>query len=141
MRSICLDASLAVDILLATPLQERLLNLWTEWAEEPVYFVVPELFHAEVMSGIRRQMYRKQLTPAEAELAYQELCSLTVDTVGLRELMGRVWELANQFAVSHPYDLFYLALAEREAIECWTTDKRFANLVGGRFRQVRLVGA
>lgn len=52
-------------------------------------------------------------------------------------LSVRATELAHQFGLQATYDAYYLALAEREGCELWTSDTKMWRAVGGKFPWVR----
>ncbi len=49
-------------------------------------------------------------------------------------------ELAHQYGLPAAYDAHYLALAEREGCEYWTTDERLWNAVKAQLPWVRWLG-
>jgi len=118
---ICLDASLLVDLMLPTT-ATRIVRLWREWLNREVDFVAPTLVFSEVASALRRLRSQEQITPEEALAGYDAFLNISLSPVSDKELARRAWELADLLRLRRPYDMFYVALAEREGCELWTTD-------------------
>ena len=55
-------------------------------------------------------------------------------------LMDAAWMWARTVNAPRLYDMFYLALAEKEQCDLWTADRRFVRLVGSRSNYCRWVG-
>jgi predicted nucleic acid-binding protein len=118
---ICLDASLLVDLMLPTP-GARIARLWREWVIRGFELLAPTLVFSEVASALRRLRSQGQITPEEAMAGYDAFLSISLSPVSDKELARRAWELADLLGLRRPYDMFYVALAEREGCELWTTD-------------------
>jgi predicted nucleic acid-binding protein len=119
---ICLDASLLVDLMIPTT-ATRVVRLWREWLNHEIEFLAPTLVFSEVASALRRLRSQGEITPDEALAGYDAFLNLGFSPVSDKELARRAWELADLLGLRRPYDMFYVALAEREGCELWTTDK------------------
>lgn len=100
------DASAIAELLLARPRAEAIRNALAEHTE----LHVPEHFHVEVLSVLRRYSIRRELSElraAEALTGLQELRTLTYPVI---ELASAIWELRAGLTA---YDAAYLALARR----------------------------
>ena len=118
---ICLDASLLVDLMLPTT-AARIAELWREWLNRGIELLAPTLVFSEVASALRRLRSQGQITPEEALAGYDAFLSISLSPVSDKDLARRAWELADLLRLRRPYDMFYVALAEREGCELWTTD-------------------
>jgi len=137
---VCVDASLAVQWLIPTqqgPLAESLLQSWDQAGTE---LIGPPLFDAEVTSAIRLHVYFKRLLPAQGEKAFLFYRELGVKIVSPPELPRVAWELAKEYHLPRTYDMQYLAVAELEDCEFWTSDKRLVNSLQGKTSRIRWVG-
>jgi predicted nucleic acid-binding protein len=118
---ICLDASLLVDLMLPTT-ATKIVDLWREWLTRGIQFLAPTLVFSEVASALRRLRAQGQITGDEALAGYDAFLDIGLLAVSDQELARRAWELADLLRLRQPHDMFYVALAEREGCELWTTD-------------------
>jgi len=126
---VCLDASLALKLLVVEDDSARARSLWRSWTARGVEVVAPGLFVFECASVLRRMVVRRDL---EEELARSAFGLLLVMPVSLRApdgLLERAWDLARDLDRPTAYDCFYLGVAELLDIECWTADRRLFNAV------------
>ena len=101
--------------------------------------VAPSFFLAEVASVIRRKVGRQELTPEDGQEALDVLESVEVRLVWDFDLIQRAFHLAGELRQPTIYDTVYLAVAEREQCDLWTSDARFAEAAPTRYPFVRLV--
>jgi predicted nucleic acid-binding protein len=94
---------------------------------------VPEHFHVEVLSVLRRHALTRRLTEARAGRALSDLAALRVITYPVVNLMLPIWRLRANLSV---YDAAYLALAQRLDAGLITLD---AGLAEAAARDGRLV--
>ncbi len=137
---VCVDASLVVQWLIPTeqdPLAESLLEVWDQAGTE---LVSPPLFDAEVTSAIRKYVYFKRLLPRQGEEAFRYYCELGVKIISPPGLSQLAWELAKKFNLPRTYDMQYLAVAELEDCELWTSDKNLVNSLKGKNERIKWVG-
>jgi len=138
--SVCIDASLALIWLLPAEQDETASILRRKWDEEGVEVVTAPLFHAEVTSVLRQQVYFKRLLPEEGEeafSAYSKIGVKSADNPGIQEV---AWELAKKFNLPRTYDMQYLAVAELIECELWTNDQRLINSLQGKVSRIKWVG-
>lgn len=114
-------------------------ELWLKWGANRTDIMGPPLLFSEVTSVIREMVYRQRITPASGEEAFQKFQSMELTVVSFPGLYQRAWQLAVQFNQPRAYDAQYLAVAERESCEFWTTDRRLYNAVQPALPWVRLV--
>jgi predicted nucleic acid-binding protein len=111
-----------------------------KWNETGVVMVGPAIFHAEVTSVIRKHVYFKRILPDEGEEAFSLSSGMEIGILDGPEIRKRAWQLAKEFNLPVCYDMHYLAVAELEDCELWTTDRKLVGLSRGKNRRVRWVG-
>lgn len=137
---VCIDASLAVKLLVQEPYSERVASLWRGWIEEDVEPIVPSFFPFEVTSTIRRKCVRKQLTDEEAEEAFNIFATLDFVVLRPKALLKEAWDMAKEFGLPTLYDTAYLALAKLCDCEFWTADEVLINSLQGKLPWVKWIG-
>jgi len=138
--SVCIDASLALTWLLAVEQNEIANALRRKWDEDGVEIITAPLFHAEVTSVLREQVYFKRLLPEEGEEAFSYYLDIGVRSIDSPRIQQRAWELAQKFNLPRTYDMQYLAVADIKDCELWTNDKRLVNSLQGKITRVKWVG-
>ena len=139
-NSVCVDASVAVAWLSYEQHTASANALRREWRDKGVQMVGPPLFHAEVTSTLRQYVYFKRILPEEGEEAFSIYLDIPIRIIDDPEVQKKAWELAKKFNLPRTYDMQYLAVAELENCELWTSDKRLANSLQGRVKRIRWVG-
>ena len=124
---ICLDASLALKLLVVEEDSARARSLWRSWIAAGVEVAAPGLFVFECVSALRRMVVRKDLEEERASSAIGLLRTMPVSLRAPRGLVERAWDIARELDRPTAYDSFYLGLAELLDIECWTADRRLFN--------------
>ncbi|MBI5653899.1 MAG: type II toxin-antitoxin system VapC family toxin [Chloroflexi bacterium] len=71
--TVCIDANLALKLVLPEADRPRVLGLWKTWLDHQIQVVAPPLFLYEGASAIRGQVYRGLLSAEEGELAFRNL--------------------------------------------------------------------
>lgn len=95
------DASVAVEYLLRTPLGQRIAP-----RIEAADLIAPELLDAEVLAVLRRILLAGRLTAARARAALDDLASWEVRRLAHRPLFEEAWALRHSVS---GYDALYLA--------------------------------
>jgi len=98
------------------------------------------MFHAEVISVLREQVFFRRMTPAEGEEGYSVYLDIPIRIIDNPAVYRRAWELAAEHNQRRTYDMQYLAVAEMEDCELWTADKRLYNSLKGKNNRVRWIG-
>jgi len=93
----------------------------------------PHHLAAEVTNVLRRGVAHGSISPEVAALARADLLDLTLTLYAFEPLAERVWELRDTVAT---FDAWYVALAERLAVELATLDTRLVRAPGPRCRFV-----
>jgi predicted nucleic acid-binding protein len=121
---IVLDSSALLEILLRTPLAERLMDRAFEASER---LHAPHLLDVEVTQVLRRLVQRKEVTVARAEQALDDLSKLVIERHEHQPLVSRVWQLRDSISA---YDGVYVALAEALDAPLVTCDAKLAGAHG-----------
>ena len=137
---VCIDASLALTWLLSVEQNEIANALRWKWDDAGVEIIAPPLFHAEVTSVLRQQVYFKRLPPEEGEEAFSTYLEMGVKSIDSPRIQEGAWKLAKKFNLPRTYDMQYLAVAELNDCELWTNDKRLVNSLQEKVSRIRWVG-
>ena len=138
--SVCIDASLALAWLFVEAHGEQADSLWKEWENDAVELVAPSMFHAEVISSLRKNVYFKRILPEEGEHLFSLYSEIPVRIIDGQEIYRIAWRLAKEYELPVCYDMQYLAVAEIENCDFWTLDRKLVNTVRGKNRRVKWVG-
>ena len=121
-----IDSNVAVKSILSA--SDSLDVFWKEVDQGNITPCAPRLWLSEITSTVRFLVTQKVLTPNEAEEVLRTIHGLRVEILNEdEELSLRALELAGKLGQSKAYDAFYLALAEKLAVDFWTMDERLAN--------------
>lgn len=137
---VCIDASLALTWLLPVEHNEVANTLRRKWDESGVEIITAPLFHAEVTSVLREQVYFEKLLPEEGEEAFSAYLEMGVKSIDSPEIQKKAWGLAKRFNLLRTYDMQYLAVAELRGCELWTNDKRLINSLQGKVSRIKWLG-
>lgn len=125
------DASAIAELLLARPAAARIRAALSEHPE----LHVPEHFHVELLSVLRRYAIRGELSRRRAAEALAALADLRAVRYPVIELAEAVWDLRSELTA---YDAAYLALARRLDVGLVTLDKGLAEAAAKEGRLVLL---
>jgi predicted nucleic acid-binding protein len=114
------------------------MEVLTDWQVGAVLFRCPDLVPSELGSTFLRAVRRDRITIENAAVSIQNLLRVDYDLQPSAPLVARAFEIARQHN-QRIYDCFYVALAEREAIEFWTGDERLFNALHAHFPCVRFI--
>jgi predicted nucleic acid-binding protein len=123
---IVLDASALLEILLRTPLAERLMERALDSAER---MHAPHLLDVEIAQVLRRLVQRNELAVPRAEQALDDLFKFVIERHDHQSLVSRVWQLRDSISA---YDGVYVALAEALDAPLLTCDAKLAGAHGHR---------
>lgn len=122
MTGYVIDASVAVEYLLRTPLGVTLAD-----TVENSSLAAPELLDPEVMSALRRAVLTGRLEEARAVMALGDLAIWPIDRISHRALALSAWEHYSNVCA---YDAFYVAAAHAMGVPLLTADGRLARSTG-----------
>jgi predicted nucleic acid-binding protein len=125
------DTSAIGEVLLDRPLAPAIRAVLAEHSA----IHVPEHFHVEAISMLRRWALRGELGERRWAQALTELRELRVVRYSVSELCDAVWELRNSLTA---YDAAYLALARRLGLSLITCDGGLAQAARGEGRLAEL---
>jgi predicted nucleic acid-binding protein len=125
------DASAIAEVLLARP---RAGTVRAALSPHPELHV-PEHFHIELLSVLRRYAIRGELGERRAADALAALADLRALTYPVIELADAIWDLRAELTA---YDAAYLALARRLGVGLVTLDKGLATAAAKEGRLVLL---
>lgn len=125
------DASAVAEVLLRRP-RASSVSAILAWHPE---LHVPEHFHIEVMSALRRRLLHGDVSEVGAARALASLAALRALSYPVRELIVPIWSMRANLSV---YDAAYLALAQRLDVGLITLDGALAKAAA---RDGRLVSA
>ena len=118
MTRFVIDASVAVEYLLRTPLGLTVAN-----TIDSASLVAPELMDAEVLSVLRRAVLTGRLKEARAGMAVADLARWPVDRISHQTLAAMAWQYYRNVSA---YDAFYVAAARSHGIPLMTADGRLS---------------
>jgi len=113
------DASAVAEVLLVRPRASAVRAALVPHPE----LHVPEHFHVELLSVLRRYAIRRELSERRAAEALAALADLRALTYPVIELANEIWDLRAELTA---YDGAYLALARRLDVGLVTLDKGLA---------------
>lgn len=132
-RTIALDASFALALVVEGPASAACAERMTGWVEEDRRIVAPDLWLSEALSGLRKLAFHGAITDEQAARAVDDLFTLGVEPVTpTSELCHRALSWSADLGQARTYDALYLAVAEAHDAELWTLDDRLAR----RARQI-----
>lgn len=137
MNSVCVDASFALKLVLPEAESSRVAATWEEWQDRGISVISPWLFAFEVLSVLRRKVFRNELTATEGRRAWEILSDLAIELRHEDALWMRAWDLASKYNRPTVYDLVYVALAGLTDCELWTADRRLVNATGLKKLRIR----
>jgi len=137
---VCVDANLALKLVLVEEDSPKAQQLWATWVDTDVEIVAPPRLAFEGTSVICNKLYRGLVPPEEAELMFKAFHLLGVRLLYPDGLHERAWELVKRFNRPQAYDSHYLALAEILSLELWTADERLCNAVKHELSWVKWLG-
>lgn len=125
--NVCVDASLALMLLLPHELSSNVEALWRSWIDSETQVVTAPLFFAEVTSVLRESVHFGRILPEEGERAFGNFLKLGVKGIDPADLQQVAWEMAKKYGRLRVYDAQYLAVARTLGCELWTADRRLIN--------------
>ncbi len=125
------DASAVAEILLRRARASSVSAILAEHTEVHV----PEHFHIEVMSALRRCLLHGDVSEVGAARALASLAALRALSYPVRELIAAIWDKRANLSV---YDAAYLALAQRLDVGLVTLDGALADAAERDGRLVRI---
>ena len=136
--TVVVDANVALKWVLPEELTEEALALRDFWEQAAERVIAPPIFRPEVTNVLHRHVRRGYLSRHDAAEALDVLIA-AVTPEEPTGIYGRALTLAGELGQGAAYDALYLALAESQACEMWTNDRRFAREARPHFKLVRML--
>jgi len=141
MMEVCVDASLAIKVVVTEADSDKADALFDQWASEETQLIAPVFFEVETDSILRQKAsLRRELTADQAQRAFASLRALPIKTKHSSEQRERAWEIAREFQFPTVYDATYLALAELRRCQFWTADEKLFKQVRSKLTFVQWLG-
>jgi predicted nucleic acid-binding protein len=138
---VCVDASLAIKVVVPEAGSDKADALFDQWAGADIQLIAPVFFEVETDSILRQKTsLRGELTVDQAQRAFASLQALPITTKHSAEQRQRAWEIAREFQFPTVYDATYLALAELSKCEFWTADEKLFKQVRDKLTFVQWLG-
>lgn len=122
MTGYVVDASVAVEYLLKTPLGRTLADTMEDGP-----LVAPELIDVEVVSVLRKAVLQGRLYEGRALMALDDLEVWPVERLPHAEFVRSAWQYRHNVSA---YDAFYVAVADALALPLLTADGRLSRASG-----------
>lgn len=116
------DASVAVELLLRTPLGEELARRLKGSS-----VVAPALIDCEVLAVLRKLVLRKEVREERAAVALEDLAVWPIQRLAASDLLRDAWSLRHNISA---YDAFYVAAARLYDAQLLTADGPLARAPG-----------
>ena len=117
-----IDASVAVEFLLRSPLGETVTDLLMNNT-----LFAPELFDIEVLAGLRRVVINGELSLEKAVALIDELVEWDIERVPHKDHLYGAWHYYRNVTA---YDSVYLAIAEHLGVGVLTADSKLTRAPG-----------
>jgi predicted nucleic acid-binding protein len=140
LDKVCVDASLALTWLLSIEKDDRADRLRRQWQKDRIKLICPPMFHSEVTSVLREEVFFKRLSAEEGEDVFLLYSDIPVVAISDLSIYLKAWELAKKYNLPRTYDMQYLAVAELADCEFWTLDRKLVNALQGKNKRVKWVG-
>ncbi len=138
--TICVDASLALKLVLEEEDSDKAHALWASWVADELEIIAPCHLAFEATSVIRNHVYRGEISAEAGQGAFEALRVQGIKFIHPDTLLERAWALAQQFNRPTAYDACYLALGEIAGCQVWTADRRLYTAVRDTLPWVRWLG-
>ncbi|HLE16232.1 MAG TPA: type II toxin-antitoxin system VapC family toxin [Anaerolineales bacterium] len=131
-QRVVIDANATLGLFLRLPFSVQVDRQMQAWGAEEARLIVPTLWEYECLTGLRRAVTLKLISPKEAERMVEDLLALEFQRVPpTLELHRAALQWAERIGQSKVYDAHYLALAENLSAAFWTADHRLFRALQG----------
>ena len=133
-KVVVVDTSLVLKWILKETDSDKAVALLIQWGNEQVEMFAPALLAYEVANILYQDVRKGKYTINVARESLMDVVmkGIVFDFSADLALSMRAMEFAHRFNLPASYDSHYLALAEREECELWTTDRRLQRAVKGQ---------
>lgn len=138
---ICLDASVAVKLILDEEWSRLVEALLADSVELDEPIVAPPLLPIEVTNTLLKRMRPPtSFSFDEASYLLGRFLEFPIEIRNPNGLHGQALSLAHAYGLPAAYDAHYLALSAALGCDFWTDDRRLLSALGGRLPFVRPIG-
>ena len=136
---IVVDTSVVIKWILEEADSAKAKALLTEWIDKETSILAPALLAYEVANVLYQKVRKGEIVLEVAKETLTEILLSELDINFLHDpvLSLRAVELAHKYGLQASYDVHYLALAEHEGCELWTSDTRMWRAIGGKIAWLR----
>ena len=92
--------------------------------------IAPALLWSEVSSALHEMRWRKEISPALADMAFERLLAAPVSPRHSKRLRREAWRVAEELGWMKTYDAEYVALARTARCRLFTVDARLRRGAG-----------
>ena len=127
-----IDANATLGLFLRLPYSQSIDRQMQAWQAEEVRLFVPTLWEYECITGFRRAVFLKLISPEEASRMVEALLALGFQNIApTLEMYCSALFWARRIGQSKVYGAHYLALAESLSAGLWTADQRLYHALQG----------
>lgn len=135
---VVVDASIALKWSLTEPDSSKAIALLDEWRKKRIVVIAPALLIYDANNILYRAARAGKITLDAARDGIDLILKIArLDFSGDSALNMRAMEWGSRFGLPASYDAHYLALAEQQGCELWTSDTRLWRSVKGHLDWVR----
>jgi len=113
--------------------------LWSKWHQTQTSVIAPSLLRFEVTNAIHRVARRDKQSLSLARSILQSALNVPIRFIDRTDIHVRALVLSRELNLPAAHDAHYLALAESERVELFTSDHRLYNSARHRFPWITLV--
>jgi len=129
-KSLVVDASFAIRLILPDPRRSTLRVRMAGWLQEGYELAAPDLWLYEMTTALCKGAFFGLITAEEAENSLPLVSELPIQLVAADAEQARLaFAWTRRLNRAAAYDSFYLGLAESLGCELWTADRRLHNAV------------
>ncbi len=137
---VCVDAGLVIRTLVPGPFTSEALALLRGWRRDKISLIAPALLAFEVTSVLRRYVHLGRISCAHGDKAFEAFQKLEIRLSHRQAIFPLAWDLAKRFDRPRAYDTTYLAYAQLNECDFWTTDTKLHNTVKEELDWVHWIG-
>lgn len=137
---ICLDASVAVQLLIDERFSEAAQALVQDQFERNETIIAPPTMPFEVANSLHKRGARRDFTLSSVDELIRRWITFPLVIEWERDFHVASLVLAARFGISASYDADYIVLAERHRCDFWTDDRRLLAKLGDQLPFVRWIG-
>ncbi|MBI4689402.1 MAG: type II toxin-antitoxin system VapC family toxin [Nitrospirae bacterium] len=138
-RKIAIDASVAIKWYLTDESNSEIAEaMLMDYKEARIRFIVPRLFHYEMMNSIHIAVRTKRIAEGDAKEILADLFLIETTIVDSDELIKAAYLNARKYNISG-YDALYLSVANKTSVMLYTADRKFYEAIKGKERFVKWV--